>query len=155
MDMRHKRIGTLAAALLTAVATKGAASPGVPKPGADLQVQLSGLRSGKGMVHLCLSASVTRFLHCKDDPSAVARSIPASAAGRLDLGTVKAGTYALLVVHDENRNGRLDMTLGIPREGFGFSNNPAMKPRAPKWEEIRFTVPQTASVQQVRIRYVL
>jgi uncharacterized protein (DUF2141 family) len=153
MDM--KRIGVLAAALLTAGATIGAASPTVPKPGADLQVQLSGLRSAKGMVHLCLSASVSRFLHCKDDPAAVARSVPASAVGRLDLGAVKAGTYALLVVHDENRNGKLDMMMGIPREGFGFSNNPSMKPRAPKWEEIRFTVPPSPSVQQIRVRYVL
>lgn len=153
MDIRQ--IGVLAAALLTAGATIGAASPTVPRPVADLQVQLLGLRSAKGVVHLCLSTSVSRFLHCKDDPAALARSVPASAAGRLDLGAVRAGTYALLVVHDENRNGKLDMMMGIPREGFGFSNNPAMKPRAPKWEEIRFTVPQTPSVQQVRIRYVL
>jgi uncharacterized protein (DUF2141 family) len=153
--MHRKRVGVLAAALLTGATTIGAATPTAPKPGADLQVQLSGLRSAKGTVHLCLSSSVSRFLHCKDDPSAVSRSVPASPALRLDLGAVRSGTYALLVVHDENRNGRLDMMLGIPREGFGFSNNPAMKPRAPKWEEIRFTVPPTASVQQVRMRYVL
>jgi uncharacterized protein (DUF2141 family) len=153
MDKRRISIG--AASLLAALATIGAGSPSLPRPGADLQVQLSGLRSEKGTVHLCLSASPNRFLKCKDDPAAVSRSVPASAAGRFDLGLVRAGTYALLVVHDENRNGRLDMMLGIPREGFGFSNNPAMKPRAPKWEEIRFTVPPSASVQQVRVRYVL
>lgn len=141
--------------LLVAAATSGAASPPPGKPGADLQVQLTGLRSAKGTVHLCLSPNPSRFLQCKDDPAAMSRSIPASGAGRLDLGAVRAGTWALLVVHDENRNGRLDMMLGIPREGFGFSNNPAVKPRAPKWEEIRFTVPPTPSVQQVRIRYVL
>jgi uncharacterized protein (DUF2141 family) len=153
--MDARKTGTPIAALLAAIATIGAASPTLSRPGVDLQVQLSGLRSDKGVVHLCLSASPERFLRCKDDPAAVSRSVPAALAGQLDLGAVKSGTYALLVVHDENRNGRLDMTLGIPREGFGFSNNPAMKPRAPKWEEIRFAVPPTASVQQVRIRYVL
>jgi uncharacterized protein (DUF2141 family) len=153
MDIR--RTGVAAAMLLAGIATIGAAPPVPGKPGSDLQVQVSGLRSAKGTVHLCLSPSPARFLQCKDDPAAVSRSIPAAGAGRLDLGLVKAGTWALLVVHDENRNGRLDMMLGIPREGFGFSNNPAVKPRAPKWEEIRFTVPATASLQQVRIRYVL
>lgn len=133
----------------------GAGASAAPAPGNDLQVQLSGLRSGKGLVHLCLSANPAKFLNCKDDPSAVARTVSADKAGRLDLGAIKPGTYALLIVHDENRNGRLDMTLGIPREGFGFSNNPAMKPRPPKWEEIRFTVPPGATVQQVRVRYVL
>lgn len=153
--MTTKRMRIAAASLLAAVATIGAGAPGAPRTGADLQVQLSGIRSAKGVVHLCLSANPGRFLDCKADPSAVSRTLAAGSAGRIDLGSVKAGTYALLVVHDENRNGKLDMMMGIPREGFGFSNNPAMKPRAPKWEEIRFTMPASASVQQIRVRYVL
>ena len=68
----------------------------------------------------------------------------------------EAGTYAVVIYHDADGDSDFDRSaIGRPTEGFGFSNNPAMKPRAPKWEEIRFTVPQTASVQQVRIRYVL
>lgn len=153
--MDKKRLGQGAASLLMALLTIGAASPGPTRQGADLQVQLSGLRSGKGTVFLCLSGNPGTYLKCQADPTSVSRAIPAAAAGRLDLGSVKAGTYALLVVHDENRNGKLDMMFGIPREGFGFSNNPAMKPRAPKWEEIRFSVPAAPSVQQVRMRYVL
>ena len=149
--MDRKRIGVAAASLLTAVATIGAGAP----TGADLQVQLSGIRSAKGVVHLCLSAQPGKFLDCKADPTAVSRTLAAGAAARIDLGPVKPGTYALLVVHDENRNGKLDMMMGIPREGFGFSNNPSMKPRAPKWEEIRFAMPASATVQQIRVRYVL
>ncbi|GLR48517.1 DUF2141 domain-containing protein [Sphingomonas astaxanthinifaciens] len=126
-----------------------------PQAGADLQVHLTGLRSAKGVVHLCLSARPDKFLDCKADKTALARTVPARAAGRLDLGPVRPGTYALLIVHDENQNGKLDMTLGIPREGFGFSNNPAMRPRPPRWEEIRFTMPATPTTQQIRVRYVL
>jgi uncharacterized protein (DUF2141 family) len=153
--MTTKRIGVAAASLLVAVATVGAGVPTTPRAGADLQVQLSGVRSAKGVVHLCLSPSPGRFLDCKADPNAVARTLAAGSAGRIDLGPIKAGTYALLVVHDENRNGKLDMMMGIPREGFGFSNNPSMKPRAPKWDEIRFAMPASPSVQQIRVRYVL
>jgi uncharacterized protein (DUF2141 family) len=136
---------------LAGLATMGAA----PAPGSDLKVELDGLRSGRGVVHLCLTSSQRRFLGCKEDRSAVARTVPAGEAQRLDLGRVRPGTYALLIVHDENGNGKLDMMMGIPREGFGFSNNPAMRPRAPRWEEIRFTMPATALKQQVRVRYVL
>lgn len=128
---------------------------GADTPGADLQVQLDGLRSARGVVHLCLTASAKRFLDCKGDRSAISRTVPAAKARSLDLGTVRPGTYALLIVHDENGNGKLDMTFGIPREGFGFSNNPAMKPRAPKWDEIHFTMPPSPLRQQVRVRYVL
>lgn len=37
---------------------------------------------------------------------------------------MKPGTYAISVLHDENQNKDLDQTrLGMPREGFGFSND--------------------------------
>lgn len=146
----NRMIIALAATMLTAAAPE----PHAPA-GGNLVVKLSGLRSAKGQVLLCLTSSATRFLKCQDDRAAVARTVGAGHAQSFDLGRVPSGAYALLIVHDENGNGKLDMMMGIPREGFGFSNNPAMKPRAPKWEEIRFTMPASALKQQVRIRYVL
>jgi uncharacterized protein (DUF2141 family) len=36
---------------------------------------------------------------------------------------IPPGRYAIAVIHDENRNGKLDTNwLGIPTEGYGFSN---------------------------------
>jgi uncharacterized protein (DUF2141 family) len=38
---------------------------------------------------------------------------------------IPAGRYAVLAYHDENDNGKLDLTMGMfPREGWGLSNNP-------------------------------
>src|SRR4029077_20500785 len=43
---------------------------------------------------------------------------------RCDFENIAPGTYALVVVHDENMNGKLDTSwLGIPKEGYGFSND--------------------------------
>lgn len=43
---------------------------------------------------------------------------------RCDFEDIPPGTYALAVIHDENMNGVLDTNaLGIPREGYGFSND--------------------------------
>jgi len=43
---------------------------------------------------------------------------------RCDFEDIPPGTYALAVVHDENMNGKLDTKwLGIPKEGYGFSND--------------------------------
>tara|TARA_R110001592_G_scaffold285327_2_gene553703 strand:+ start:845 stop:1162 length:318 start_codon:yes stop_codon:yes gene_type:complete len=37
---------------------------------------------------------------------------------------IKSGTYAIKYFHDENSNDVLDNNwMGIPKEGFGFSNN--------------------------------
>jgi len=41
-----------------------------------------------------------------------------------DFADIPPGTYALAVIHDENMNGKLDTNwLGIPTEGYGFSND--------------------------------
>ena len=55
------------------------------------------------------------------------------------------GDYSLLVIHDENRNGKLDKMLGMPREGFGFSRNPAIRMGPPRYGDVRFAVPPGAA----------
>jgi uncharacterized protein (DUF2141 family) len=43
---------------------------------------------------------------------------------RCDFAEIAPGRYALAVIHDENLNGKLDANwLGIPSEGYGFSND--------------------------------
>ena len=43
---------------------------------------------------------------------------------RCDFEDIPPGTYAMAVVHDENMNGKLDTNwMGIPTEGYGFSND--------------------------------
>lgn len=43
---------------------------------------------------------------------------------RCDFEDIPPGTYAIAVVHDENMNGKLETNwLGIPKEGYGFSND--------------------------------
>jgi len=46
------------------------------------------------------------------------------AQARCDFEDIPPGTYAMAVVHDENMNAKLDTNwLGIPTEGYGFSND--------------------------------
>lgn len=43
---------------------------------------------------------------------------------RCDFEDILPGTYAIGVIHDENMNGKLDANwLGVPTEGYGFSND--------------------------------
>lgn len=42
------------------------------------------------------------------------------------------GTYGVAAIHDENSNHKLDRNIfGIPKEGFGFANNPRVGLSAP------------------------
>lgn len=52
---------------------------------------------------------------------------------------IPPGTYAMVVIHDENMNGELDTNwLGIPKEGFGFSNKADALLSAPSFSDASF-----------------
>jgi len=49
--------------------------------------------------------------------------------------TLPDGRYAIVVLHDENSNQKLDRNfLRIPKEGFGFANNPRVGLSPPGFE---------------------
>ena len=50
-----------------------------------------------------------------------------------------AGDYAVTIFHDENGNGKFDMNwMGMPLEGYGFSNNVKPMLKAPNFDECKF-----------------
>jgi uncharacterized protein (DUF2141 family) len=58
---------------------------------------------------------------------------------RCDFEDIAPGTYALAVVHDENMNGKLDTKwLGVPTEGYGFSNDAKSLLGAPTFSAASF-----------------
>jgi len=58
---------------------------------------------------------------------------------RCDFEDIPPGTYALAVFHDENMNGKLDTNwLGIPTEGYGFSNDVKALLSAPSFSAASF-----------------
>ncbi|HFU76072.1 MAG TPA: DUF2141 domain-containing protein [Arcobacter sp.] len=45
----------------------------------------------------------------------------------------------MAIFHDENNNKKLDINvLGMPKEGFGFSNNPKISFSEPSFKECSF-----------------
>ncbi len=57
-----------------------------------------------------------------------------------EFSDIKAGTYAIVVIHDENHNGELDTNfLGIPTEGYGFSSGAEVTLSAPSFSDAVFS----------------
>ena len=51
------------------------------------------------------------------------------------------GNYAVAIFHDENMNGKCDTNfIGIPTEGYGFSNNFKPTVAAPKFSQTKISV---------------
>ena len=120
----------------------------------DLEVSIVSLRNGRGDLHLCLTREPAHFPDCKADPKAVSRTVPATVSV-VRFKSLAPGGYALSVLHDENGNHRLDTTLGIPREGFGFSRNPVVRFGAPKFRQVRIDLAPGFTSQRVRMQYLL
>jgi uncharacterized protein (DUF2141 family) len=67
---------------------------------------------------------------------------------------VPPGRYAMVVIHDENENQKLDRNIfGIPKEGFGFSNNPRIRFSAPSWQAASTAVACPATQVDIRLIY--
>lgn len=89
-----------------------------------LRVNVKGISNRNGTIALLLFRGDAGF---PSDPSKAvgSASLPISDLTVSHLFTqLPAGEYAVTVMHDENRNGKLDTNLfGIPEEGIGVSNN--------------------------------
>lgn len=102
----------------------------------------------------CLTMRSDRFPACQADPDARRLKVPADVAV-LHFDGLASGDYALALVHDENGNSRMDTVMGIPREGFGFSRNPAIRFGPPKFGSASFAVASGSVDTGVRVKYLL
>ncbi len=62
---------------------------------------------------------------------------------------VAKGTYAVLVLHDENNNRQMDFEAnGMPKESYGTSNNP-MSYGPPTWADAKFELNKNTDLKIV------
>jgi uncharacterized protein (DUF2141 family) len=134
------------AALTSAVALNAADS-------ASLDVTVTGLRNKKGNILVCLTANRKAFPDCSKDAKALKRTVKANAGGSISFADAAPGTYALSLIHDENANGKLDTSIGIPSEGFGFSRNPKITFGPPSFKAASFAL-AGAGKQTVKMKYM-
>lgn len=123
-------------------------------PVGSLEIQVTGLRSAKGMIQLCLARDAGDFPDCREGASGIKRTVSA-AAPTIRFDTLPQGHYAVAVIHDANGNDKLDTMLGIPKEGFGFSRNPAIRFGPPRFDAARFALGGSGTVERIRMRYML
>jgi len=86
-------------------------------------INLNGIKNAKGKINSALYNSSSSF----NNPSQSYKKYSLNAvSGNLviTLDSIPSGTYAFGLYHDENGNNEIDKNLlGIPPEGFAFSNN--------------------------------
>lgn len=132
----------------------GVVAPQTPScPG--IHVTILNIRNGNGTVDCALFDAPNGF------PVDVLRSamrlvtmkVPDTEA-RCDFEDIPSGTYALVVLHDENMNGKIDTNwLGVPKEGYGFSNEAKASIRAPSFSDAAFAYDGQTLHLSIRLHY--
>lgn len=119
-----------------------------------LSIRIEGLRSAEGQVLVAIFRGADGY---PGEPGKAWGSAVAKVSGervRVDVA-LPPGEYAVAVVHDENGNNAMDTNwLGIPKEGFGASNNATRRFGPPRYREARFTVGAAGAVQRIAVVYL-
>ena len=116
--------------------------------GCTLRIHVDQLKNAKGNIGTVLFRSPDGWPEnlsksFRSGPAAIDRDGHEGTAVWKDL---PPGNYAVAAIHDENSNHKLDRNfLGIPKEGFGFANNPHVGLAAPGFNQalVHVTCPET------------
>lgn len=105
-----------------------------------IHVQILNIRNSTGTVACALFESPegfpTEYLRAATNIMVI--KVRAKQA-RCDFEDIALGTYALVVIHDEDMNGKLETNwLGVPTEGYGFSNDVSAALGAPSFTAASF-----------------
>jgi len=120
-----------------------------------INVEVTGVRNSSGLMAITIydGNRQDRFLRSKGSLDVV--RVPAQQ------GTTRAcvklpgnGIYALAVYHDEDSNRKLNRSgLGMPTEGFGFSNNPPTIASLPAFSAVRLNVSRNGLTTRISLKY--
>ena len=150
--MRHRSrpLATLSLSL-AALGLLGAAAPG----GVTVTVKVTDLRDIDGTIRGCITDNPKEFPNCRKGGPSQQLVIAAKGDDVLRFTGVKPGRYAVVLLHDENNNGKMDKKLlFMPKEGYGFSRDAPVHMGPPKFDEAAFDVGSDAISLTLKMRYM-
>ena len=157
LQLRRLVAAALAVAATTAFAAPATAAPagclGTPSD-TWLNVSVEGLRNGNGLVTVALYSDDSRTFLAKGGTIKNNRFEAAAPVTRACVFVPKPGVYAIAVYHDEDSSRKLNRSgLGLPAEGYGFSNNPATLAGLPAFRSVRLNVPKSGLTTHIHMKY--
>lgn len=125
--------------LIFAFAVLACAVPLAAEEPTSITVPISNLKTNAGQVRCALFRTATGFPR---EPNRAFARVVGTISGRTAIcrfPQVPKDRIAITAFHDENNNGKIDLRFGlIPKEGIGWSRNPRVSMRAPRFEEAAF-----------------
>jgi len=126
---------------------------GMAKAQNNLDVKIDNIKNDDGELLIGLYADGHNFPRKTTD----GRIVKASKDGvTVSFHDLKPGLYAISVLHDENSNKDMDQNkIGIPKEGFGFSNNARASFGPPSFDKAKIILHSKDTLISIDLRYLL
>jgi uncharacterized protein (DUF2141 family) len=128
------------------------------EPGSELErgtilIEVRGLRSDRGHVLGALFDSSASW-GIEGRQIAVCRARIVRRRAYCPIERIDEGRYGFAFMHDENDNERMDTNfIGLPDEGFGFSNDAPVSFGPPSFDAVRFRHEGDVTQLVVQTRY--
>ncbi|MDN3583891.1 DUF2141 domain-containing protein [Mucilaginibacter flavus] len=144
--MKKKRVLLLVGSLLIFLSSYARAQ--------ELELKITGIKSAKGSIIINVFKDEAGYE--KEEPyKKFSFNKQALANGSMTLEvSLDPGTYGITLLDDENGNGKIDKNfIGIPKEGFGFSNFFMTKMKKPAFDDFKVDTKTQAKVQ-IKVKYM-
>ena len=114
-----------------------------------LVVKIMGIRNAEGNIRVALRTDETTIAAAQ-----VAKIDPKTLMAEATFENLPEGDYGVAVIHDENKNEKLDFNdYGMPLEGYGHSNNPSKRQGPPDFNETKFVFSAPTTTVTVNLIY--
>lgn len=122
-------------------------------PAQDLILRMNGIKQGKGDILIAVFNGADGFPNETAKAVQLLRAVPVNGKAELAVKKLPSGRYAVSLFQDTNGDGKLNTNIvGIPKEGYGVSNNAFNTFSAPAFKDASFLFPQV-NILTLQLKY--
>jgi len=119
-----------------------------------LHLRVSGLHSERGNITVTVYPDDAKRFLVPHGKLARLRAPAIQPSTSICLRLPAPGRYEIALYHDENNDHHFNRSwIGLPEEGYGFSNNPDTLTGLPTIEDARFSAAAGDTALDIRLRY--
>lgn len=151
--MQYKRLRSLIILILLIIAPSYFAASTAAQ--GKLMILVSNIKTSEGTIKLALFNSKQSYTNSNAKPYRVASgTITSKGTSIITLNNLPYGEYAIKLFQDKDNVGHIETNwLGIPKEGYGFSDNAIAQHSIPDYDAVKFLFTATNNQQKITLQY--
>ena len=127
----------------------------IQKKDCNITFDISNIRNTYGIMHFFVFSYKNQYPDNPWQHYSLDKSQVVNNRMLVNLKGLEKGKYAFSLLDDENSNEDLDFFLGLPTEGYGFSNDVKPFLSMPEYEELLIDVEDNYKRIKINLQYIL